>query len=112
MCAGELSGRIYRSIFGSRPAALTIRPTWLRSLTRRRCTTKRFGSSSGRNGKEKEMNEDQMTLVCLVAWAITGALIGFLCGKARGQEAAGALLGALFGPLGWLVTFALADRRA
>jgi hypothetical protein len=57
------------------------------------------------------MNEDQMTLVCLVAWAITGALIGFLCGKARGQEAAGALLGALFGPLGWLVTFALADRR-
>jgi len=50
--------------------------------------------------------------VVVVAWILVGGLVGFLVGRqARGQEQVGAVLGAVFGPLGWLITLLLPDRR-
>src|SRR4051812_40503197 len=60
---------------------------------------------------EKTMNEDQTLLIGIVGWAIVGALVGFVCGKFRAREGFGAFLGALLGPLGWLIVIGSEDRR-
>lgn len=47
----------------------------------------------------------------LILIAAFGAVVGFFIGKAKGDEKAGALLGLLLGPLGWLVgLFFIKDR--
>ncbi len=47
----------------------------------------------------------------IVIWFVIGGLVGVICGRARGREGAGALLGMLLGPLGWLVILAGRDDR-
>jgi hypothetical protein len=57
------------------------------------------------------LSPQQVTLLWFLAWAVVGSLVGFGLGKFRARELAGAVLGAAFGPLGWLFTLALSDRR-
>jgi hypothetical protein len=44
-------------------------------------------------------------------WIIIGllgsAIIGYLCGRGRGREVEGGILGLFLGPVGWLITLLL-----
>lgn len=47
----------------------------------------------------------------VIFWAVVGGLVGYLCGQSRGQAGAGCLVGAVLGPLGWLLTLCSKDMR-
>jgi DNA-directed RNA polymerase subunit RPC12/RpoP len=47
----------------------------------------------------------------LLYWIFFGCLVGYLAGRARGRESDGLLLGALLGPIGWLLILCGPDKR-
>ena len=51
-------------------------------------------------------------MVYLVPGMCVSAVIGYLLGNAREEGAAGAFLGGLFGPVGWLFLLCIGDDRA
>ena len=46
-------------------------------------------------------------VVVLVGWVVVGWKVGARIGEGRGRRRAGACLGAILGPLGWLITAVL-----
>ena len=46
----------------------------------------------------------------VLAWLMIGSFLGFLIGRNRGQPIGGALLGALLGPIGWLIALLSSDK--
>ncbi len=52
--------------------------------------------------------EEALVLGCV--W-LAFLLVGILCGRERGRENLGALLGFLLGPLGWIIVMVMSDRR-
>lgn len=46
-----------------------------------------------------------------VIWILVGGLVGYLCGRSRGRETFGTILGIVLGPIGWLVMLCLKDGR-
>ncbi len=48
------------------------------------------------------MSQDQLTVVILL-WGVIGLAVGAAIGQRKGRAGAGAVLGLLLGPLGWLV---------
>lgn len=50
-----------------------------------------------------------MELIAIL-WIVLGGIVGGLIGKSREQPIGGFLIGALFGPIGWLIAF-LSDCR-
>ena len=51
------------------------------------------------------------TLLIAVAASLLGGAVGALLGHSRGNTGNGFWLGALLGPLGWLLTWIGPDRR-
>ena len=49
-------------------------------------------------------------MIIFLLWIFVSPVIGYAIGKTRNCPLVGALLGLLFGPLGWLLAF-LNDRR-
>ena len=55
-----------------------------------------------RNDRERQMGIDESHLIMFLIGVPVGALIGALIGQSRGRTGAGAVLGLLLGPIGWL----------
>lgn len=47
----------------------------------------------------------------IIIWVIVGGLVGYLCGQSKGRESEGLMLGAVLGPIGWLVMLCAQDKR-
>lgn len=56
------------------------------------------------------MEDFVFLFVLLVVMAISG-MIGSSLGKPKGNESVGGLLGAFFGPLGWVLAAVMEDKR-
>ena len=52
-----------------------------------------------------------MNGLAILVWCSIGAVVGLLCGRARGRDGDGMAWGAVLGPIGWLVILAGPDRR-
>ena len=50
-------------------------------------------------------------LVFLLPGICVSAVIGYLIGNSKNEGAAGAILGGLFGPVGWLIVLCIGDER-
>jgi DNA-directed RNA polymerase subunit RPC12/RpoP len=61
---------------------------------------------SGQEDQTKTM--DESSVICL--WLIVGAVVGGVIGSTRNNGGAGFCLGALFGPIGWIIVFCLDNR--
>ena len=46
----------------------------------------------------------------IFVWLLVGGLVGAICGEPRRRPVAGAVLGVLLGPIGWLIVLASDDR--
>lgn len=49
--------------------------------------------------------------ILILIWVIVGGLVGSLAGRARGRESEGVKLGAVLGPIGWLIMLCASDKR-
>jgi hypothetical protein len=54
--------------------------------------------------------DDPSEIMLLVFWVIIGAIVGGAIGATRNNREAGIFLGALLGPIGWIITF-FTDNR-
>jgi len=57
------------------------------------------------------MDDTGAFVVFVVFWLIIGAVVGGLIGAKHNQAGSGIVWGALLGPIGWIITFALPDER-
>lgn len=49
--------------------------------------------------------------ILILIWVIVGGLVGLLAGRARGRESEGVKIGAVLGPIGWLIMLCSHDKR-
>jgi len=47
----------------------------------------------------------------ILIWIVVGGLVGVLAGRARGRVLDGVFLGAVLGPVGWLIMLCSRDYR-